>query len=267
MFSELSAGASDLIMPYNILLIDDDADFRNEFREFFRGYRIIEASRGEEALSILKRPHEIDLVILDVMLPGSRGTDVLKKIKEIDPDLSVIILTGYGSKNIVIEALKGDAANYLEKPIDTEKAGSIIENLLDACVGKANLDTSDSQGKIERIKLFLDRNWHKKVTLDDVASLVCLSPKYVSRIFKEMTGRSFNEYKLQLKVDQAKEWLEKTGHSVDKIAYSLGYLNAESFIRIFKKFAGQTPTEYRNRRSPARYKSRRSHGQRKKSKG
>lgn len=244
-------------MPYNILLVDDDADFRGEFREFFRDYRIIEASRGDEALAILKKPHEIDLVILDVMLPGPRGTEVLRKIKNLAPDLSVIILTGYGSKDVVIAALKGEAADYLEKPLDAQKAGTIIKNILDSCARGADLDISDAKGKIARINLFLERNWHKKVTLNDVARLVCLSPKYLSRVFKEATGRGFSEYKLRLKIDKAQEWLEKTGHSVDKIAYSLGYLNSESFIRIFKKFTGQTPTEYRARRAQAKKKPRR----------
>ncbi len=244
-------------MPYTILLVDDDKDFRSEFREFFQDYRIREASRGEEAIAMLEKPHEIDLVILDVMLPDRSGTQVLKKIKEIAPDLSVIILTGYGSKKIVIEALKGEADDYLEKPLDTNKAKIIIENLLTSCARKADLDLSDTKGKMERIKLFLERNWHKKVTLDDAARLVCLSPKYVSRIFREMTGEGFNEYKLRLKIDQAKEWLEETGHSVDKIALSLGYLNTESFIRIFQKGTGQTPTKYRHRRSRSKKISRR----------
>ncbi|HOO78088.1 MAG TPA: response regulator [bacterium] len=234
-------------MPYNILLVDDDKDFCGEFREFFSGYRVITAADGEEALAILKKPHEIDLVILDVNLPGLHGIQVLKRIKQSSPSPHVVILTGYGSKNIVIGALKGEADDYLEKPLDAEKTKLIIENLRRAAGGKRNLDSEDMAGKIERIKLFLKRNRHKKVTLDDVAGLVCLSPKYVSRVFRETTGEGFNEYKLRLKIEQAREWLRDSGHNVASIAYSLGYLNPESFIRIFKKNTGMTPSDYRNR--------------------
>ena len=55
----------------------------------------------------------------------------------------------------------------------------------------------------------------------------------------------FNEYKLGVKIGKAKELLKNTGLTVEQIAYKLGYLNAESFIRIFKKFTKKTPTELR----------------------
>lgn len=57
-------------MPYNILLIDDDKDFRDEFRDYLEDYKVIEAASGAEALNLLRKPNEIDLVILDVMIAG-----------------------------------------------------------------------------------------------------------------------------------------------------------------------------------------------------
>ncbi len=233
-------------MPYNILLVDDDRDFREEFKDFFRGYRVIGVARGEEALAELAKPNEIDLVVLDVRLPDASGTAILKRIKRARPDLGVIILTGFGSKKVVIEALHGEADEYLEKPLDLEKTEAAISKILRQARWPAGIEGEDIAGKMERVKVFLERNVHKKVSLEDAAAVVLLSPKYLSRVFKEVTGRKFNQYKLELKIGQAKKWLAGTAHSVDKIAYSLGYLNAESFIRIFKKFTGRTPTEYRN---------------------
>jgi len=232
-------------MPYNILLVDDDRDFREEFKDYFRGYRVIGVGRGEEALAELAKPNEIDLVVLDVRLPGSSGTEILKRIKRDRPDLGVIILTGFGSKKVVIEALHGEADEYLEKPLDIKKTEAAIKKILRESRWPAGIEGEDIEGKMERGKVFLQRNVHKKVSLQEAAAVVALSPKYLSRVFKEVTGRKFNRYKLECKIDQAKEWLAETGHSVDKIAYSLGYLNAESFIRIFKKFTGLTPSAYR----------------------
>ncbi len=232
-------------MPYNILLVDDDRDFREEFRDYFRGYRVIGVDRGEEALAELAKPNEIDLVILDVRLPGMPGTAILKRIKRDWPDLGVIILTGFGSKKVVIEALHGEADEYLEKPLDIEKTEAAIAKILKQSRWPAGIEGEDIAGKMERVKIFLERNVHKKVSLEDAAAVVLLSPKYLSRVFKEVTGRKFNQYKLEAKIEQAKKWLAETAHSVDKIAYSLGYLNAESFIRIFKKFTGLTPSAYR----------------------
>lgn len=234
-------------MPYNILLVDDDEDFRYEFRELFEDYKIIEASNGEKALEIIKKPNEIDLVVLDVVMPGIKGTKILPEIKKISPDLGIIILTGHSTKDTAIESLKGRADDYLEKPLNVNKAKEIIETLLKT-KGVINYDDGgDINDKIERVKKFTQKNYHKKVSLNDVADLVYLSPKYFSRVFKEKTGMGFNDYKLNIKINNSKELLIKTNYNIDEISYKMGYENSESFIRIFKKITNYTPTEYRDK--------------------
>lgn len=232
-------------MPYTILLVDDDPDFRREFREYFSDYRIVEAGDGAEALARLGRPHEIDLVILDVRLPDQRGTEVLKKIKETVQGLPVVMLTGYGTKDVVIEALKGAADDYLEKPLDPGKAEKIIARIVSASPWRSPPASDGPNGKIARVKHFLERNVHKLVPLEEAAALVCVSPKYLSRLFRRVTGKGFSDFKLALKIAQAEKWLRETESNVNRIAYSLGYQNAESFIRIFHAATGRTPTQYR----------------------
>ncbi|MFH0925461.1 MAG: response regulator [bacterium] len=241
-------------MPYNLLIVDDDKDFREEFVDSFEDYRIIEAHNGEEALKILGTPNEIDLVILDIKMPGLNGTEVLKRIKKASPDLGIIILTGYSSKNIAVEALKAHADDFMEKPLDIDKTKESIEKLLENKNEESSVNNSDLKGKIERIKRFAERNYHKKISLKDAASAVCLSPKYLSRIFKQDTGVGFSEYKLKIKIKKAQELLKRTGHNIDQISDEMGYQNIESFIRIFKKLTGNTPTEYRKKNKIKRRK-------------
>ena len=93
-----------LLMPAKILLVDDDAIFREEFKDCFEEYGIQEAANGEEALRLLKMPNEIDLVILDVKMYGMDGIEVLNRIKKMDRTLTTIILTASGSKDTVIDA-------------------------------------------------------------------------------------------------------------------------------------------------------------------
>ncbi|MBD3263504.1 MAG: response regulator, partial [Candidatus Omnitrophica bacterium] len=64
-------------MAYNILLVDDDRYFREEFSDFLEDYNVTGVPSGEKALEVLSKPNEVDLVILDVMLPDLRGTEVL----------------------------------------------------------------------------------------------------------------------------------------------------------------------------------------------
>jgi DNA-binding NtrC family response regulator len=119
-----------------ILVVDDDVEFRQELRDFLEGYDTIEASSGQEVLRLLKRANEIGLVILDVMMPGANGIDVLREIKRNDPDLNIIILTGHSSKDVAIEALKGRADDYIEKPLDIDKIKEVIDKLLASRQGK-----------------------------------------------------------------------------------------------------------------------------------
>jgi YesN/AraC family two-component response regulator len=234
-------------MQERILLVDDDETLRSEFKDCFEEYKIIEASNGEDALKILKSPNEIDLVILDVNMPGMNGIDVLNRIKKISPEVSIVMFTGYSSKEIVIKALRGKADNYIEKPLDVEETRKIIEKTLESKKYE-NYSEGDTKGKIEWAKRFIRRNCLRKVKLQDVASTVGLSLKYLSRVFKEHTGIGFDEYKLGLKIDKSKDFLKKTRYNIDQIADKIGYENTESFIRQFKKITGSTPTEYRRKR-------------------
>src|SRR3989339_1667138 len=230
-----------------ILLVDDDKIFREEFVECFGGYGFIQAADGGEALKILKRPNEIDLVIMDVRMPGIDGLSLLEKINEIDSGVGTIIITGYSSKEVVLRALRGKADDFMEKPFDLEKARAVIDKVLNARKEGYRNDAADTAGKIEHVKRFLNRNSSRKVSLKDAAGVVCLSPKYLSRIFQEHEGTGFNEYKLELKMTEAKIFLKKTAYNVDQISDKLGYQNTESFIRQFKKIAGQTPAAYRKK--------------------
>lgn len=234
-------------MPHNILLIDDDKDFRGEFVEYFNDYTVIEANDGLEALKILNKINIIDLAILDVKMPGLKGTKVLTEIKRINSKLYTIILTGFSSEDIAIESLKAHADDYMQKPLNFVKFKEYIDNLMAKNEYYNEFNNDDIKAKIEKIKIYIEKNYHKVFNLNDISEIVFLSPKYLSKLFKEETGICFNEYKLEVKVKYAKEMLDNTGCNIDQIAYDLGYKNSESFIKIFKKITKLTPTEYRHR--------------------
>lgn len=243
-------------MADKILIVDDDADLRSELCDFLEGYEVVQASSGEEALRLLRRANEIGLVILDVMMPGVSGLDVLTEIKKTDPGLSIVILTGYSSKDVVIEALKGHADDYIEKPISIDKIKDAVERLLETKRGGADINALDLKGRIEKVRRFVEKNCCKKTGLKDAASAVCLSPKYLSRVFKQYTRVGFSEYRLKIKTEKAKELLVKSGYNVNQVAEKLGYENVESFIRQFKKITRYTPAGYRKKASKKKLSAR-----------
>ncbi|MBI4350724.1 MAG: response regulator [Elusimicrobia bacterium] len=246
-------------MGDNILLVDDDKEFRSEFRDCFGEYRITEASTAEEALAYLEKPNKIDLVLMDVKMPGMGGLKALRLVHAAAPGAAVVIMTGYSSKDVVIEALRGEASNYIEKPFDVEKARAIIESVLVKAGGEEEVSLTDGKGKVEAVKNFLRRNCLKKVRLQDAAAAVYISPKHLSRIFKAHSGIGFNQFYLNCKIEKAKEILRDTSYTVDHISEKLGYGTTQSFIRQFKKMAGTTPSGFRakaaaapRRRAPVR---------------
>ncbi len=240
-----------MITP-RVLLVDDDQIFRAEFKECFEEYGIQEASSGDEALRILKRRNEIELVMLDVRMSGMNGIEVLNEIRRISPAISIVILTGYSSKEVAVVALRGKADDYIEKPLDIVTTKKMIEKFLWRGREQRGSGDSDTQDKISKVKHYLERNCLRKVSLNDVATAVCLSPKYLSRVFKEKEKIGFNKYKLSLKIAQAKKFLTESRYNVDQISDKLGYQNTESFIRQFKKLTKATPTEYRGKKSRGR---------------
>jgi two-component system, response regulator YesN len=231
-------------MAYSLLLVDDDSDFREEFCGAFDDYEIAQAPDGETAIALLKKPNAIDLVMLDVMMPGSRGTDVLAEMKKIKPDIKIVILTGHSSKDVAVEALKNRADEYIEKPIDVRETREIIVRMLGEKDSQGIPDTGNIGAKVAKVKKFIERNYDKKVSLEDAAAHTGLSPKYLSRVFEGEAGTGFSDFKTGVKIKKAKEFL-KQGYNINQISDKLGYQNSESFIRAFKKTAGSTPAEYR----------------------
>ena len=241
-------------MAYTLLLVDDDREFREEFRDFLYEYNVVEASNGKEALELLSRPNEIDVVILDVVMPGLSGTEVLKRIKSLYQQMPVIILTGHGTKSTVIDALKGRADDYIEKPVEIHKTKEIVERIVREKEPVGEVIPGGIDAKIQRVMHFIEKNYDKRVSLEAAAELVALSPKYLSRIFKVKSGIGFNEYRLKIKMEKAAELLESTDYNVDEISHMVGYENPESFARLFKRIKGATPTDYRKSRRGSKRK-------------
>lgn len=100
-----------------ILILDDEKQFTEELSGFFQGsdYESFEANTAEEGKRIMQK-NEIDLLILDVRLPGVNGLDILKEVKSQYPNMEVIIISAHGDMDTVIKAMRLGAFDYLRKP-------------------------------------------------------------------------------------------------------------------------------------------------------
>lgn len=111
-----------------ILIIDDEDFIRENVNRVLRdeGYQVIPAVNGRSALELVAS-EEVDLALLDLNLGSENGIDVLKSMKEIDPDLLVIVITGYGSVETAVESLKLGAFHYMKKPFKADALRLIVK--------------------------------------------------------------------------------------------------------------------------------------------
>jgi DNA-binding NtrC family response regulator len=116
-------------IPVKILIVDDEKDFVEMFslRLTRQGEKVSTAYSGQEALDLLEKT-AIDVVILDIRMPGMDGIETLKKIKAAHPLVEVIMLTGHGSTETAMEGLKEGAFDYLMKPADFEDISKKLAN-------------------------------------------------------------------------------------------------------------------------------------------
>lgn len=118
-----------------ILLVDDEAHIRKYVGLILRGLgapTIIEATNGMEGVAAYQRENP-DLVLLDVNMPIMEGIETLKKIKEIDPDAVVIMLTSLANRQTIEQAIELGAANYIRKDSSREEITAALSQTIDSC--------------------------------------------------------------------------------------------------------------------------------------
>jgi len=106
-------------MKKHLLIVDDQYGIRSLLSELFMkdGYETWTAATGEEALEIVQN-EKIDLILLDIKIPGMDGIDILQQINKMKKDVKVIMMTAYGELNLLGEAMKKGAVAYFLKPFD-----------------------------------------------------------------------------------------------------------------------------------------------------
>ena len=115
-----------------IMVVDDEHLIRWSLEQNLKkqGYDVLTAGNGEEALRLV-REEQPDLVLLDIQLPGITGLDVLEKIKEIDDEIIVIMVTAHGGLETAVNAMRLGAYDYINKPFNLDELVSTVRSLLE----------------------------------------------------------------------------------------------------------------------------------------
>ena len=115
-----------------LLIVDDEEKILQTMKGSLEDedYEVLTARDGQEAMEKV-RTEKPDLVFLDVWLPGMDGMETLKAIKEYDTNTDVVIMTGHGTVNTAVQAIKLGASNFLEKPLSLDSVLSVVNNSLE----------------------------------------------------------------------------------------------------------------------------------------
>jgi len=269
-----------------ILLVDDEITVINilvktidwnavGIDQVFSAYNAFEAKKIVEQNSI-------DLIICDIEMPLENGLHFLEWVKTKYPHILNIILTGYPDFNYAQSAISIGVYKFLLKPvifsdltevlreavakikkdavkeryrqygeylvnrIDSEK--SIEEQVNNVVSRLRGLDTRSIKEKsaVDIVQNYLEQHYNETISRKDIESLVHLNEDYLNRIFKKETGYSLMEYIQYYRITMAKRMLAETDISISEIAARTGYNSPAYFSKIFRRFTGLTPLEYRN---------------------
>lgn len=244
---------------YNLIVVDDEKFIRESLFSF--DWETIGVKpcgcfeSGEKALEyIMKNP--VEVVLTDIRMPGMTGVSLVAKIKEINPDIAVICISGYSDYEYLRACLQVGANDYLLKPIDKDDLFETVGKLM---LGRTALreDVSsvieeDNEKKVQHhyiniVLKYIEENYFKSVSLEKAADVVGLNPVYLSYLFKKIKKVNFSEYLNEVRLKKAEELLTDSTLKIGEISEQIGYKDARYFSSLFKKRTGMSPNEYRNK--------------------
>lgn len=240
-----------------VLIIDDEPGFLESLYIILRNdYNVMTAKDGRTALSIIDSI-PVSLILIDLQMPGMTGIQLLQKIREMDNDTPVLVITGNSSHDYAKQCCNLFIQGYIEKPVDIQALLGKVKRIvgideykaLRTFWGKEYEERTVSIGHTVRKALrYLHDNSMKDISRERVAENLGLSPDHLGRLFHKECGLHIKEYVGILKMHMAKEYLLNTEESIGNIAGLIGIPDVSYFGKLFKKHTGATPREFRERK-------------------
>ena len=170
-------------VPLKILLVDDEEGIRKVLKITLEsaGYKVLTAPDGETGLDIFVREAP-DLVITDIKMPGIDGIELLKRIKHLNPETEVIMITGHGDMDLAVKSLQYEAADFITKPIDSLDLESAIQKAEDRMAISRNIKTY-----MEDLKILVEEK-DKKLNESEKLVIIGQTIAGMSHAIKNIAG-------------------------------------------------------------------------------
>lgn len=233
-----------------LMIVDDEPVIRNGLRhmilkEYDRQAEIVGASDGIEAVELLDTFHP-DLLITDIQMPEMDGLQLIreaqkKKVKRF------VILSGYDEFEYARQAIRLHVSDYLLKPIRQQDLSTLLNKVAAEVAAEGERPAETPQTSVDKFRAFVQKNYMRDVSLEEVAEHLDLHPNYVCSLLKREIGMTFVRYLHQVRIERAKELLaSRSAVPLEQVARQVGYENPRHFYKVFKQYVGQTPGSFRN---------------------
>ncbi|MBK6622269.1 MAG: response regulator [Saprospirales bacterium] len=242
-----------------ILIAEDNADVRTYIREQLEGpYRILEAENGRDGLAkaIDQTP---DLIITDIMMPEMDGIEFCKQLKanEKSSHIPIVMLTARADRDDKLEGLQTGADDFLAKPFDARELQVRVSNLLTQrkklqehyrrsltfATAEVEAESMDSTF-LHRVREAIEANLEDEgFSVVELGQQIGMSRSQLHRKLSALTGFSPNEVIRNMRLERAKQLLEKKAGNAAEIAYRCGFSSPTYFTKCFKEYFGMLPSE------------------------
>lgn len=251
-----------------LLIVDDSADLRGYIRDHFAvRFRVLEAADGAEGIALAQR-HLPDVVLSDVMMPGTDGRELVRALRaSAETDfLSIILLTAQAEDEQRLEGLERGADEYMVKPFEMRELDVRVRNLIAArrrlrdrysrAAGEVNVVAPlvatgvapVDQAYAARVR---DAIQHGLANPDfgvgELANAVSQDRSHLFRRVKQVFGESPSELIRRMRLEEGERLLTEGSATVTDVAYAVGFNSLSYFCHCFQEAYGVTPAAYRGR--------------------
>ncbi len=190
-------------MKANILVVDDEPVARQSLTDILRleGYQVTAAANGEAAVEHA-RNYSVDLMVLDLKMPGMNGLDVAQVVSQVSPDTEIILLTAFGSMESAVEALRQRVHDYLLKPASPAQILESIRKGLE----RRELRRRNKEGETEEVQMYTAPDgvqvdiMRRIVMQGDKKEMLTPAEGHLLKVFLENPGKVFSHRELVLLV-------------------------------------------------------------------
>ena len=218
------------------------------------------AEDGREALTLIKK-EQPDLLITDIRMPVLDGLELIEELYFSYPELPVIILSGYDDFSYAQKAIHFGVKDYILKPVSKKELSELLQRMevvlskndeLYSCLHEEYESDSAATELCGKITEYIKASYNKDISISDLAETFSLNPTYMSRVFKQQTGRTPTRFITELRINQAKKLLvQQTELEIKEVAVLTGFQDQGYFSRLFKKESGVSPLDYRKQKLSA----------------